>query len=144
MSIALNIGDFIKKYEDLLDAAYKSIPKELYSGSRFEIMKLESFTEGTKTIVKNFGQAMDTIRRDRKDVMKFLSKELAVPINSDGDRLILQRKFFGDLINKKFEDYVNLYVLCKQCKKPDTHIEEIGHGVKNIICEACGARHSIK
>ena len=134
----------MKKYEDLLDTAYKNVPEKLSSGERFEIPKLESFAEGTKTIVRNFGSAVDTIRRNRQEVMKFLSKELAVPVNMDGDRLILQRKFFGDLINKKFEDYVVSFVICKQCHKPDTHIEEMGHGLRMIVCEACGARNPAK
>jgi translation initiation factor 2 subunit 2 len=134
----------MKKYEDLLENAYKSVPEKLSSGERFEIPKLESFAEGNKTIVRNFGSAVDSIRRKREEVMKYLSKELAVPVNVDGDRLILQRKFFGDLINKKFEDYVVSYVICKQCKKPDTHIEEMGHGLRNIVCEACGARNPAK
>lgn len=131
----------MKKYEDLLEEAYKNIPKGLASGERFEIPKLESFSEGNKTIVRNFGSAVDSVRRKREEVMKYLSKELAVPVNMDSDRLILQRKFFGDLINKKFEDYVNSYVICRQCKKPDTRVEEMGHGLKNIVCEACGARN---
>ncbi len=134
----------MKKYEDLLNDAYKNIPEGLASGERFEIPKIESFSEGNKTIVRNFGSAVDSIRRKREEVMKYLSKELAVPVNIDGDRLILQRKFFGDLINKKFEDYVSAYVICKQCKKPDTHIEEKGHGLRNIVCEACGAMNPVK
>lgn len=134
----------MKSYEELLDETYKKLPKKLTSGERFEIPKLEAFTEGNKTIVRNFGTIVDSLRRKREEVMKFLSKELAVPVNIDGDRLILQRKFFGDLINKKFEDYVNSYVICKQCKKPDTYVEELGHGLKNIVCEACGAKNPVK
>ena len=47
-------------------------------------------------------------------------------------------------INKKLEEFTNKYVLCKECKKPDTHIEELGHGLKQLICEACGARNSLR
>ncbi|MDD5337355.1 MAG: translation initiation factor IF-2 subunit beta [Candidatus ainarchaeum sp.] len=134
----------MKKYEDLLEDAYAQVPAKLSSGERFEIPKLESFSEGNKTIVRNFGPAVDALRRKRDEVMKFLSKELAVPASIDADRLILQRKFFGDLINKKFEDYANSYVVCKQCKKPDTHIQELGHGMRNVVCEACGAVNPVK
>lgn len=134
----------MKSYEELLDEAYKQVPKKLSSGERFNIPKLEAFSEGNKTIVRNFGAAADALRRKREDIMKFLSKELAVPVNIDGDRLILQRKFFGDLINKKFEDYANTYVICKQCKKPDTSVQEMGHRLKNIVCEACGAINPVK
>lgn len=134
----------MKKYEDLLNDIYKQIQGAHSTGERFEIPKLEAFAEGNKTIVRNFGSVVDIIRRDRQEIMKFLSKELAVPTNMDGERLIIHRKFFGDLINKKFEDYVNFHVICKQCKKPDTYLEELGHGLRNIICEACGARNPVK
>lgn len=133
----------MKDYDELLENAYKAIKKDNSSGERFEIPKLDAFAEGNKTIVRNFGAVVDTVRRKREDVMKYLSKELAVPVNMDGDRLILQRKFFGDLINKKFEDYVNAYVICKQCRKPDTHLEMMGH-VKMVACEACGAKNPAK
>lgn len=134
----------MKGYDELLDKAYKNVKKDNSTGQRFEIPRLDSFSEGNKTIVKNFGASADTIRRKREEVMKYLSKELAVPASLDGERLILQRKFFGDLINKKFEDYVVSYVICKQCKRPDTHVEEMGHGLRNIACEACGAKNPAK
>jgi translation initiation factor 2 subunit 2 len=137
-------GGTMKTYEEMLDIAYKNVPASLSSGERFEIPKLEAFSEGNKTIVRNFGSCVDILRRKREEVMKYLSKELAVPVSMDGDRMILQRKFFGDLINKKFEDYANSYVICKQCGKPDTHVEELGHGLKNIVCEACGATNPAK
>ncbi|MBU0586663.1 translation initiation factor IF-2 subunit beta [Candidatus Micrarchaeota archaeon] len=130
-------------YDELLEKAYSSIKSDGSTGERFEIPKLDSFTEGNKTIVKNFGTVVDSIRRKREELVKYLSKELAVPASLDADRLILQRKFFGDLINKKFEDYVNTYVICKQCRKPDTHIEAVGH-VKMVVCEACGAKNPAK
>lgn len=134
----------MKKYEDLLEQAYKNIPKELSTGERFEIPKLDAFSEGNKTIIKNFNSAVSSIRRKPQEVLKYLSKELAVPITFEEERIILQRKLFKDLINKKFEEYVNSYVICKQCKKPDTHIEEAGPRLKNIICEVCGARNPLK
>mgnify|MGYP001626251988 CR=1 FL=1 len=29
-------------------------------------------------------------------------------------------------------------------RKPDTHIEETEHGYEVIVCEACGARYTVK
>ena len=133
----------MKDYNELLENAYKGLKSDGSTGERFEIPRLDAFSEGNKTIVRNFGASVDTVRRKREEVVKYLSKELAVPASMDADRLILQRKFFGDLINKKFEDYVNAYVICKQCRKPDTHIEVTGH-VKMIVCEACGAKNPAK
>ncbi len=134
-----------KTYEQLLESAYATIPEKVSgSGERFEIPKFDYFTEGTKTIIKNFSVVCEKIRRDKSILMKFLSKELAVPLEEQGERLILQRKITGDIINKKLEEFVNRFVICKECKKPDTHIQELGHGMKQLICEACGARNAIR
>lgn len=125
--------------------AYASLPEKTGgTGERFEIPKFDYFTEGTKTIIKNFSVVCEKIRRDKKLVMKFLSKELAVPLEEQGDRLVLQRRITGDIINRKLEDFVTRFVICKECKKPDTHVQELGHGMKQLVCEACGARNAIR
>ena len=134
----------MKKYEDLLDDAYTQVPAKLSSGERFEIPKLESFSEGNKTIIKNFKVVVDKIRREPDFLSKHLSKELAVPVEIAGDRLILARKLSGDIVNKKLEEFVVKYVICKQCKRPDTHIQELGHGLRQLVCESCGARMAIR
>ena len=132
-------------YEHLLDDLYKKLPEKAKgTGERFEMPKFELFTEGNKTIIKNYKVVMDKIRRDPAIVSKYLSKELAVPAEVQGDRLILQRKLTWDMVNKKLEDYVNRYVICKECNRPDTHFEDLGHRVRNLVCEACGARKAIR
>ncbi len=136
-----NSGD----YEQLLDSIYKKLPEKAKgTGERFEMPKFEFFTEGNKTIVKNFKVVTDKIRRDPAFLAKYLSKELAVPVEIAGDRLILQRKLTGDMVNKKLEEFVSKYVICKECNRPDTHIEELGHRVRELVCEACGARKAIR
>ncbi len=134
-----------ENYEDLLDSIYKKLPEKARgTGERFEMPKFEFFTEGNKTIVKNFKAVTDKIRRDPAFLSKYLSKELAVPVEISGDRLILQRKLPGDMMNKKLEEFVSKYVICKECNRPDTHIEELGHRVRELVCEACGARKAIR
>ncbi len=136
-----NSGD----YERLLDDIYKKLPEKAKgTGERFEMPKFEFFTEGNKTIVKNFKIVTDKIRRDPAFLSKYLSKELAVPVEIAGDRLILQRKLTGDMVNKKLEEFVSKYVICKECNRPDTHIEDLGHRVRELVCEACGARKAIR
>ncbi|MFH1520183.1 MAG: translation initiation factor IF-2 subunit beta [Candidatus Micrarchaeota archaeon] len=131
-------------YEELLDSLYAKLPKNTVSGERFEMPKFEYFTEGNKTIVKNYKAVVDKIRRDPAFLSKHLSKELAVPVEIQGERLILQRKLTGDIVNKKLEEFVTKFVMCKECNRPDTHIEDLGHRVRNIVCEACGARKAIR
>jgi translation initiation factor 2 subunit 2 len=133
-----------QNYEQLLDNLYEKMPKNVSSGERFEMPKFEFFVEGNKTIIKNYKVVIDKLRRDPAFLSKYLSKELAVPVEIQGERLVLQRKLVGDIINKKLEEFVDKFVMCKECNRPDTHIEDLGHRVKNIICEACGARKAIR
>lgn len=132
------------EYTKLLDNIYSNLPEKVTKTERFEIPKFEFFTEGNKTIIKNYKSVIDKIRRESDFLSKHLSKELAVPVDVQGDRLILQRKLMGDIINKKLEEFVTKYVICKQCKRPDTHIQDVGHGLKQLVCESCGARMAIR
>ncbi len=131
-------------YDDLLDKAHKELPEDIGTGERFEIPTLEVFVEGNKTIIRNFSQILQKIRRTPEHILKYFSKEFAVPATPEGDRLILHRKLNRDLLNKKFTEYVKTYVICEQCGKPDTHIEDTGHRSKVLVCEACGARSAVK
>jgi len=130
-------------YEKLLDDIYSKLPEKTNSTERFEMPRFDFFSEGNKTIIKNFKVVSDKIRRDPAILSKYLSKELAVPVEIAGERLILQRKLIGDMVNTKLTDFVNRYVICKECNRPDTHIEEAGHG-RQLICESCGARKAIR
>jgi len=132
------------EYESLLDEAYEKLPEKRTHTERFEMPKFEYFVEGNRTIVKNFKPVCDKIRREPQIIMKYLTKELAVPAEIQGERLILQRKLTGDILNKKLEDFVNNNVICKECKRPDTHIEDVGRGTKMLVCESCGAKRSIR
>jgi translation initiation factor 2 subunit 2 len=132
------------EYENLLDNIYSNLPKKKAEGERFVPPKFEYFSEGNKTIIKNFKVVCHKIRRDQQTVSKYLSKELAVPVEVREERLVLQRKIMGDILNSKLDEFITKYVMCKECGKPDTHIEEVGHRLRNLVCEACGARMAIR
>ena len=131
-------------YEELLDDIYKNLPDKVKQSERFEIPKLDYFVEGNRTIVKNFKVMCDKVRRDPAIVMKYFSKELAVPAEMQADRLVLQRKIVGDMLDKKFADFVERFVMCHQCRRPDTHIDDAGRGLHVLVCESCGARRTVK
>lgn len=124
-------------YSKLLDRAWANLPEKLKSHSRFEIPKSKIFVEGNQTIIKNFNDIANTLRRDPKHLLTFLLKELAAPGTFDGNRVVIQRVLRKHIIDKKIEDYVNEYVLCHECKRPDTKFTELeGQGI--IKCTACG------
>jgi len=129
-------------YDQLLTSAYKDIKPIEGKSDRFEIPKVEGHIEGNKTILTNFKQIASYIRRDPENIIKFLLKELASSGGMRGDRLILTRKISSSLINEKIKQYAETYVICKECKKPDTEI--IKEDRFNFIhCLACGAKKSI-
>ena len=129
-------------YENLLTEAYSKVKPIEHSGERFEIPKIQGHIEGTKTVLTNFFQIASILRRESEHILKFLLKELATSGKIKDNRVILQRKIPSAKINDKIQQYVNEFVLCKECKKPDTEIIK-QDGFSFIHCLACGAKHSI-
>jgi len=130
-------------YEKLLEEAHKKIKKVGINGDRFEIPKIEGHFEGKKTLLTNFLQIASHIRRKPEHFQKFILKELATSGHVEGERLVLNNKIPSAKINSKIEDYVKEFVLCKECKKPDTEIVKEGR-LTFIHCLACGAKHSVR
>jgi len=130
-------------YEKLLDEAYKEIKQVDTSKSRFEIPKIEGHFEGRKTILTNFSQIASYIRRKPEHFQKFLLRELAASGQREGDRLVLNIKVPSSKINQKIEQYVKEFVLCRECKKPDTELTKEDR-LSFVHCLACGAKHSVR
>jgi translation initiation factor 2 subunit 2 len=131
-----------QNYEKLLTEAYEKIKPVESKIDRFEIPKVEGHLEGTKAVITNFKQICSYIRRDPEHFLKYLLKELATPGVVRGDRLILTRTISSRLINEKIALYVQDYVLCKECKKPDTEIVRDDR-LTFLHCLACGAKKPI-
>ncbi|MEK6811933.1 MAG: translation initiation factor IF-2 subunit beta, partial [Nanoarchaeota archaeon] len=115
----------METYEEMLDEAYKKIKQTSSAGSgtgRFEVPKVEGHFEGKKTILTNFFQIASHLRRSPEQFQKFMLRELAAQGQKEGDRLLLNIKVPSTKINQKVEEYVNEFVLCKECKKPDTEL----------------------
>lgn len=131
----------METYEQLLNEAYKKV-KQVENKERFEIPEVQGMIEGTKTIITNFSQIASHIRREADHLEKFLEKSLAAQGKRDGDRLILIKKVPASKINEKIQDYVKIYVICKECGKPDTEIQKKDSFLFKH-CLACGAKHSL-
>ncbi len=125
-------------YEELLERAYKLLPKKVMEPSRFEMPKVKVEYHGKATLITNFKAIASQLRRDVKHLARFFSKEFATSVSIEGERLRLKGRIGISALQKKLEDYVNTYVLCPMCKKPDTHFTEM-YGVTVLKCEACGA-----
>jgi len=111
--------------------------------SRLEIPSPQINWQGQRTIFRNFIEFPKALRRDPEKLLLYLNKELASAGYIAGDRVIfLGRKepsSFGTLIDR----YVKEYVICPVCGSPDTRTEK-NKKLGFLLCEACGARSSIK
>ena len=133
----------MENYEQLLNKAYEKV-KQISSVSedRFKMIEVKVNIIGNKTVISNFSQISTHIRRKPDNIIKFLSKELAAFCKPEGERLILNRKIPEQRVIEKVNLYVNKFVLCRECKKPDTEIFK-EHSFSFIRCLACGAKHSL-
>ncbi len=132
------------EYEKMLDRLYASLPEKTRKRERFEMPVAESFMQGNKTIVRNFSHILKAINRDGRHMCKFLAKETATSATADSaGRLVLVGKFNAQQVNDLVSSYVTQFVLCPECKRPDTKVEE-RQGVRMLRCEACGALSAVK
>ncbi|MEM4326273.1 MAG: translation initiation factor IF-2 subunit beta [Candidatus Pacearchaeota archaeon] len=130
-------------YEELLEEAYAKIKKPKSSEGRFEVPTIEGFFEGKKTIITNFYQIASYLRRNPDHLQKYILKELAAPGQKEGKRLVLNIKVPSSKINQKIEEYTNEFVICRECKKPDTEFLKEGR-ITFLHCLACGARYPVR
>lgn len=133
----------MKNYEELLEEAYAKIPAKTHTKERFEMPAFKSFVQGKQTVIQNFGEVADILRRDPNHLLKFITKELATVGNQDGKRAKFQGKFREDQINQRLKAYIEEFIICNECKKPDTQLITF-EGVKYKRCEVCGARAPVK
>lgn len=132
-----------REYYELLDRAYSLLPEKAKKHERFEIPKIISFIEGNRTILKNLDDIANVLNRKKDEIFTYLLKELATRGAIGHGKDIIERALRPEIIDEKINDYGRLYVICKECGKPDTKIEEF-EGRKVIKCAACGAWRPFK
>ena len=134
----------MEDYKQLLEEARKELPEHVFQKERFEMPKVKGHIQGSRTVISNFLQIANDLRRDPDHMLKFVLRELATPgeIKKSGS-VIVGSKVPASRINDKIRQYANTYVFCYDCGKPDRKIEKVG-SLSFIKCSACGNRHIIK
>ncbi len=134
----------MEDYEYLLDRVYSKLPKKSQVSETQTLPSLIIFNVGNTTIIRNFSEYCDRIRREDKLCMKYLLKELAAAgsINESG-QLYIQGKFSSSVINTLMERFLRTYVQCSTCKSFDTVLVKEGK-IWYIQCLACGAKNPVK
>jgi len=130
-------------YKELLKRARSQLPSEILEHKRFEIPRPRSFVTGMRTILANFKEICDALNREPHRVLKFLSGEMATAATMQGTRAVFQGRFRHDTFERLIERYVKEFVVCPVCNRPDTKIVKERRFLF-LICEACGAKSSIR
>lgn len=131
------------EYLASLDRALSRLPEKSISDKRFSIPEVRVLPEGKTTVLENFGVIADTINRDPDHFFKFLVRELGTAGKRDGARLIFQGKFTPKQISDQVDAYVEEYVMCSECGRPDTVLMKSDR-VLMLKCDACGAMRPVK
>ena len=111
--------------------------------SRFELPPVDVMWEGQRTYLRNFSDFPKIMRRDSAKLLQYLSKEFAVPAERIGDSVMFIGRRDPDDFTRLLKIYVNDYIMCPTCKSPDTRTEKEKR-ISFLICEACGAKSTIK
>ena len=131
-------------YEYLLNRLYQRLPARGAKAHRFELPRLVIERVGTKTMIRNFRQISNVMRRDPRIVMRYLLKELGTSGNYDEDSgiLVINAKVSAATLNNLIQRFVKTYVICPTCGAPDTRLERRGR-TWILVCEACGAEQPV-
>jgi len=130
-------------YEKLLDRALERVPKAASREGRFKIPEPDVEVAGNRTTLRNLKEIADALNRDPNHLMKYLLREVGTAGNLEGTRGVFQGKFGGGTLQDRVNRYIEEFVFCPECRKPDTKIIKRGR-VYMLKCEACGARASVK
>lgn len=130
-------------YDDLLKRATQQMPEVQAKKERLELPRIMIQTVGMRTTIANFKEISDALDRDPQHVIKFLTREMATAATFHDNRAIFQGKFRADSFERLLSRYLEGYVVCPVCKRPDTKIVKEKR-LTFLVCNACGAKSSIK
>ena len=130
-------------YDTLLKRARTQLPEVGSKRERLELPRLNYARIGMRTVIFNFKEIADALDRDPQHLLKYLTGEMATAATIQGSRVIFQGKFSEDTFHRLMERYLETFVVCPVCKRPDTKIVKEKR-LSFLVCEACGAKSSIK
>ena len=131
------------EYESLLERARERIPKNISERSRWTMPEPEILIEGNQTILRNFAAIVDAMDRDANHVYQFLINALGTSGTREQVRVLFKGRVPPKRIKEKIVSYVKSYILCGQCRAPDTRfIKE--ERTTLLKCQACGATRPVK
>ncbi len=132
-------------YDSLLDRARSQVPEDAFkkSGERFKVPDVKLMVQGNRTLWQNFQDIINVLNRPGREVLKYVTGQIGTAGNMEGGIAIFNGKFTSEAVNDVLDRYIDAYVICPVCSRPDT--EEVKEDRKYLlVCSACGARTAIR
>jgi translation initiation factor 2 subunit 2 len=132
-------------YDTLLERARTQIPEDAFkrSGERFKVPPVQMMVQGNRSLWQNFQDIINVLNRPGREVLKFVSGQLGTAGTIEGGNAIFNGKFNTELVDELVTRYIDSYVICPVCTRPDTEIKKEA-GSYFLQCSACGARTAIR
>lgn len=105
------------------------------------IPKVEGRGNGIKTVIVNVAEIATALNRDASEITKFFGCELGAQTTMSvaDDRYVVNGAHSLSDLEKFMAKYIENFVLCKQCRLPETHYK-IKNQMINQKCMACGSK----
>ena len=132
-------------YDSLLERARSQVPEDAFkkSGERFQVPDVSLIVQGNRSFWQNFQDIINVLNRPGREVLKFVSGQIGTAGNIEGGQAIFNGKFTAAAVNEVLARYIDAYVICPVCSRPDTEIKKDDKTYK-LVCSACGARTAIR
>ena len=133
----------MEDYMKGLDRAMSRLPASRGTEDRFVIPPPKIFYEGKTTVLENFAGIADALNRDPDHLMKFILQEMGTAGKIEGQHAVFQGRFTEQSLERHIDSYVQEYVICSECHRPDTQLIRSDR-VLMLKCEACGAHRPVR
>ena len=133
----------MEDYMKGLERAISRLPASRGTEDRFVIPPPKIFYEGKTTVLENFTGIADALNRDPDHLMKFILQEMGTAGKIEGQHAVFQGRFTEQNLERHIDSYVQEYVICSECHRPDTQLIRSDR-VLMLKCEACGAHRPVR
>lgn len=133
----------MEDYMKGLERAMSRLPASKGTEDRFVIPPPKIFYEGKTTVLENFASIADALNRDPDHLMKFILQEMGTAGKIEGQHAVFQGRFTEQSLERHIDSYVQEYVICSECHRPDTQLIRSDR-VLMLKCEACGAHRPVR
>ena len=107
---------------------------------RYQMPPPRGHKEKTWTIIPSFVLTTNALHRQQEEVLKYLSLSLHTPTKLDQGRACIKGHFSDEEVLSVLRQYIEDFVLCSGCKKPETAYRIRNSGTIVQKCFACGKK----